>query len=55
VLLVRYLGDGARRPAHTSPEQSTPQRFLVERFAHGDIDEEEYRSRLNILAGQSKP
>ncbi|MER6628955.1 SHOCT domain-containing protein [Streptomyces sp. NPDC000987] len=31
-------------PARTSPEQ-----LLAERFARGEIDEEEYRRRLSVL------
>jgi putative membrane protein len=40
LLLVRGM-------ANTEP--STPARLLAERFARGEIDEEEYRSRLAAL------
>ena len=50
VLLVRSTQrtpDGPwRAPAPRSPEQS-----LAERFARGEIDEDEYRQRLATLAG----
>ncbi|MBN9096656.1 MULTISPECIES: SHOCT domain-containing protein [unclassified Pseudonocardia] len=34
-------------PSHTPPP--TPQQLLAERFARGEIDEHEYRSRLDVL------
>jgi putative membrane protein len=42
VLLVRYLGRGDR-----PGPGPTPERLLAERFARGEIDEEEYRRRLH--------
>ncbi|QNE79548.1 SHOCT domain-containing protein [Streptomyces finlayi] len=47
VLLFRALGratEPTRSPAAPSPEQ-----LLAERFARGEIDEEEYRRRLDAL------
>jgi putative membrane protein len=54
VLLVRYLGRGGQPPA--APPQSaepppSPERLLAERFARGDIDDEQYRQRLAVLRG----
>jgi putative membrane protein len=50
VLAVRYLtADRAARPA---PPASTPNRaedLLAERFARGEIDDEEYRRRLTLV------
>ena len=47
IALVRYLGgSGSLSRARPSPEQ-----VLAERFARGEIDEEEYRRRLAILHG----
>ncbi|WP_235022818.1 SHOCT domain-containing protein [Amycolatopsis alkalitolerans] len=43
VVLVRYLG---RR---THPEPKTPEQLLAERFARGEIGEEEYRRGLEAL------
>jgi putative membrane protein len=41
--LVRSTaGDGARR-------ETTPEQILAERFARGEIDEDEYRRRLDAL------
>ncbi len=48
VALVRYT----RRSTPWSgaaPEAATPQRILAERFARGEIDEEEYTRRLQVL------
>jgi putative membrane protein len=49
VLIFRALGRTPERPhvqAGPSPEQ-----LLAERFARGEIDEEEYRRRLDALRG----
>jgi putative membrane protein len=41
-------GRGAQPPAPVSATQAA-ERTLAERFAHGDIDEVEYRARLEVL------
>ena len=47
VLLVRYASaDGQRGQA---PQARTAEDLLAERFARGEIDEEEYRRRLTLL------
>ncbi|MFC4942055.1 SHOCT domain-containing protein [Pseudonocardia sp. GCM10023141] len=48
IALVRYT---ARRqgPAQTHVPSPTPQQLLAERFARGEIDEHEYRIRLDVL------
>jgi putative membrane protein len=48
VVLVRYVGRDALR---SGPETfgPTPQQTLAERFARGDVDEDEYTRRLQIL------
>ena len=53
VALVRYTG---RRTPQGGPgaEAATPQRILAERFARGEIDEEEYTRRLAVLGGAAK-
>ncbi|MFC3386065.1 SHOCT domain-containing protein [Couchioplanes caeruleus subsp. azureus] len=50
VALIRYTSGGAQRsePVVHGP---TPQQTLAERFARGDIDEEEYGRRLQVLGG----
>lgn len=44
-LLVRSLN----RPQEHSRTRSTPAEILDDRLARGEIDEEEYRRRLNAL------
>ncbi|MBA2948903.1 SHOCT domain-containing protein [Streptomyces himalayensis] len=47
VLLFRALG---RQREHThTPAGPAPEQTLAERFARGEIDEEEYRRRLAVL------
>ncbi|MEV4624623.1 SHOCT domain-containing protein [Asanoa sp. NPDC049573] len=48
VLVARYLAHDRRAAGPTSRER-TPQQVLADRFAHGDIDEEEYARRLRVL------
>ncbi len=43
VLLVRHFSDGARRSARGAED------VLAERFARGEIDDEEYRTRREAL------
>jgi putative membrane protein len=52
VMAVRYLGRETR-PSFTSPQRHTPEQILAERFARGDVDEEEYRRRLAALREHS--
>ncbi|MFC9078892.1 SHOCT domain-containing protein [Streptomyces sp. NPDC057062] len=48
VFLVRTMNRGSGRP-HNTPGRLPPERVLAERFARGEIDEEEYRRRLAVL------
>jgi putative membrane protein len=48
VALVRYTGRN-RRPADGPGQAQAAERLLAERFARGEIDEEEYRRRLATL------
>lgn len=50
VLLVRQLG-GHQRSTPPAP-QPNPRQVLDERFARGEIDEDEYRKRLQVLTGR---
>ncbi|MFI9201609.1 SHOCT domain-containing protein [Streptomyces sp. NPDC053048] len=47
--------DSARRRGHTGwhkePPPSSPEQILAERYARGEIDEEEYQRRLATLRG----
>ncbi|MCQ4081704.1 SHOCT domain-containing protein [Streptomyces sp. RB6PN25] len=35
------------------PDWRTPEQLLAERFASGEIDEDEYRRRLDVLRGSA--
>lgn len=52
VAAVRYLGGPGHqhRPAAHGPQPGRrPDEILAERFARGDIDDEEYRRRVALL------
>ncbi len=51
VALVRYLARNDR-PTAARP---TPEQMLAERFARGEIDEQEYHQRLDVLRDRSRP
>jgi putative membrane protein len=55
VLLVRYAGRVAPAGGGVATETATPQRILAERFARGEIDEDEYARRLRVLDAGAKP
>ncbi|MTE12493.1 SHOCT domain-containing protein [Nocardia aurantiaca] len=47
VTLVRYSGGAA--PRGDAGARQTPQQILAERYARGEIDDEEYTRRLELL------
>jgi len=49
VVLVRWFSTSTSHPAAASPGDAGS--ILRERFARGEIDETEYRQRLNVLDG----
>ncbi|WP_330309120.1 MULTISPECIES: SHOCT domain-containing protein [unclassified Streptomyces] len=49
VLLFRALGRTAEHPYTHTPAGPSPEQLLAERFARGEIDEEEYQRRLATL------
>lgn len=50
VLAVRYLaGSDAQRSRVNSAASSRPEDALAQRFARGDIDEDEFRRRMTLL------
>jgi putative membrane protein len=51
VALIRYIG----RAGQVTPARPTPRQFLDERYARGEIDEEEYRRRLDVMATDTRP
>ncbi|MFI7300115.1 SHOCT domain-containing protein [Streptomyces sp. NPDC050121] len=50
LVLVFRAANQPHEHTHT-PAAPTPQQILDERFARGEIDEEEYRRRLSTLHG----
>lgn len=56
VLLLRAFDrpqpTGPHRPPWAPPTQASPEQLLAERFARGEIDEEEYRRRLQVLRAE---
>ncbi|MFD5462227.1 SHOCT domain-containing protein [Kitasatospora sp. NPDC127059] len=62
VALVRHLGRTTPHgPAVPSPpaappsQRPTPEQLLAERLARGEIDPDEYRTRLDTLRGGGDP
>jgi putative membrane protein len=51
VLLVRTAGRGGQQGTAAIQAAPTPQQVLADRFARGEIDEEEYSRRLRVLGG----
>ncbi|MET8765642.1 SHOCT domain-containing protein [Streptomyces sp. NPDC004658] len=55
VLLYRSLARPGedRDPAGSRLPGTSPEQLLADRFAHGEIDEDEYRRRLSVLRERS--
>ena len=51
IALLRYLARGDR----STTSRPAPEQVLAERFARGEIDEQEYHQRLDVLRGKSQP
>jgi putative membrane protein len=54
VALVRYVGRSSQPTPDSGATRPTPQQVLAERFARGDIDDEEYRRRLETLRADTQ-
>jgi putative membrane protein len=53
IAVIRYLLTGGDRlPEAGSEAHPTPEELLAERFARGEIDEQDYRRRLDVLHGR---
>ena len=48
IALIRYTSGSARQDPDA--EQAPAQRVLADRFARGEIDEDEYETRLQVLS-----
>jgi putative membrane protein len=55
IALVRYLRHGEQRTPAGRPQQSSAELLLAERFARGEIDEAEYRHRLEVVRSSGRP
>ncbi|WP_433788603.1 SHOCT domain-containing protein [Actinoplanes sp. CA-252034] len=53
--VVRYTGRDGRRGATVASHAPSPQQLLAERFARGEIDDEEYARRLGVLDTATPP
>ena len=61
VALVRYFSGAGQRgrgettaaPMPPAAQPPAPEQLLAERFARGEIDEDEYRRRLDVLHGRT--
>jgi putative membrane protein len=51
VTLIRHGSSGSPRPAESAPPE--PLQILDERFARGEIDDEEYLRRRAVLRGDT--
>ena len=56
IALARYIA----RPTHPAnprppaPAESSPEHLLAQRFAQGEIDEQDYRQRLDVLCERTR-
>lgn len=55
VALLRRPGTAPHHPAAPTGQPSTAEQLLAERFARGEIDEDEYHQRLAVLQRGSGP
>lgn len=53
ILLIRYVTHPFPAARGGGPPLTSAEALLAERFVRGEIDEQEYRSRLSILRGQA--
>ena len=51
IALVRYFAGGHRRGLSGTADVSEAERVLAERFARGEIDEDDFRRRSALLRG----
>ncbi|MEV8550210.1 SHOCT domain-containing protein [Streptomyces glaucescens] len=53
VLLFRALARAGNTETATGTREADPEKLLAERFARGEIDEDEYDRRLTVLRGRA--
>lgn len=49
IALIRYLARTSQPPGSVGASRPAPEQILAERFARGEIDEQEYQRRLTAL------
>jgi putative membrane protein len=54
VVLVRFLARPSQSAGGAGVPRATAEQVLAERFARGEIDEQEYQSRLATLRGKQQ-
>lgn len=54
VLAVLALFRDTRRSGESTPDQRDPHQILDERFARGEIDEDEYHARSSVLRSPTR-
>ena len=55
VLLIRGATQGGSGAGERPPPKESPIEILERRFAEGEITEEDYRARREVLAGRGDP
>ncbi|MGW5723401.1 SHOCT domain-containing protein [Amycolatopsis sp. NPDC003865] len=55
VALVRVLGRTPQHPTVPPGGPAGPEQILADRYARGEIDEDEYHRRLGTLRGRTGP
>ena len=55
VWLFRGATQGGSQTSEPPPRNENPIEILERRFAEGDISEEDYRARREVLAGRGEP
>ena len=53
VAMIRYLGHGMQTPHNVPSARDAAEKVLAERFARGEVDEVEYRTRLATLRAET--
>jgi putative membrane protein len=53
IALVRYTGHSRPQSGSAIDKTANPERILAERFARGEIDQDEYTQRLQVLRSGS--
>jgi putative membrane protein len=53
VAMIRYLGHGMQTPHNVPSARDAAEKVLAERFARGEVDEAEYRTRLATLRAET--